>query len=296
VTLPASVCGDEVLAELGRGTTGIVYRARHPVVKPDRLVALEVPSLGAGPEAAVRLARYHNEWNALRVLTWEPHPVIPTLLNVGCDLGGQNNHYVRELVEGATLEQGVASGAVGLRDGLRVISAVAGAVQRMHARGIAHRNLRAGNVLLTADGEPKLIGFGHVGPLAGTDRLPRGMSGVSPEVDVLALRGCLLGSVPRCIRLSRRRSKPFWSRGPCRAPAGLRRHSVVHLKRSSRPNLRAWCQGRNFEFLGIPGVHPLGSRGRRTTRCTRPATRLTALVAWRNIPRGPAGERGRSAP
>jgi serine/threonine protein kinase len=124
------VCGYEILAELGRGTTGIVYTARHPVVKPDRLLALKMPSLGSAPEVASRLAGYQNEWNALRVLTWEPDPAIPTLYNVGCDFAGQNNYYVREFVEGSTLEQLVASGAVGLRDGIRVLSTVAGAVQR----------------------------------------------------------------------------------------------------------------------------------------------------------------------
>jgi serine/threonine protein kinase len=113
VTQPAFVCGYEILAELGRGTTGTVYKARHPVLKPDRLVALKSPALGAGPDAASRLARYQNEWNALRVLTWESDPAIPTLYDVGCDSAGQNNYYVREFVDGGTLEELVAGGSVG---------------------------------------------------------------------------------------------------------------------------------------------------------------------------------------
>jgi serine/threonine protein kinase len=105
-----------MLAELGRGTTGTVFKAHHRVVKPERLLALKMPSLGLAREATSRLARYHNEWNALRVLTWEPDPAIPTLFDVGCDAAGQNNYYVREFVDGATLEQLVATGAMGLRD------------------------------------------------------------------------------------------------------------------------------------------------------------------------------------
>src|SRR5262249_44755050 len=142
--------------ELGRGTTGTFYKARHPVVKPERVLALKVPLLVSGPDATGRMARYHNEWNALRVLTWEPDPAIPTLYDVGCDAAWQNHYYVRELVDGSTLEQLVASGAVSLREGIRALSAIAGAVQRMHGRGIAHRNLRGPNVLVRADGTAKL--------------------------------------------------------------------------------------------------------------------------------------------
>jgi hypothetical protein len=191
VTLPASVCGYEILAELGRGTTGIVYKARHTVVKPDRLVALKMPSLDATSEATGRLACYHNEWNALRILTWEPDPAIPTLYDVGRDFAGENDFYVREFVDGSSLEQLVASGAMGLHEGIRVLLTIAGAMQRMHALWIVHRNVRASNVLVRTDGEAKLIGFRRVWPLAGADRLPPGMSGVSAEIDVRALQEIL---------------------------------------------------------------------------------------------------------
>jgi serine/threonine protein kinase len=190
VAQPSSICGYEILAELGRGTTGVVYKARHPVVAPDRLVALKMPSLGSGVDAGSRLARYHNEWNALRVLTWEPDPAIPTLYNVGGDAAGQN-HYVREFIEGGTLKQLVESSGVGLRQGIRVLSTITRAVQRMHGRGIAHCNLRGSTVLVRSDGTPKLIGFGHVWPLAGAGSLPPGISGVSADVDVLALQEIL---------------------------------------------------------------------------------------------------------
>jgi serine/threonine protein kinase len=187
VIQPAVVCGYEILAELGRGT-GVVYKARHQFVNPDRLVALKMPRLGS---TASGLACFQNEWNALRALTWEPDPAIPTLYDVGCDFAGQNNYYVRELVEGSTLEQLVASGAVGLREGIRVLSTIAGAVQRMHGLWIAHCSLRASNVLVRTDGTPKLIGFGHVWPLAGADVVPQGTLGVSADVDVVALQEIL---------------------------------------------------------------------------------------------------------
>jgi serine/threonine protein kinase len=150
-----------------------------------------MPSLGSGVDAASQLARYRNEWNALRVLTWEPDPVIPTLLIVGCDAAGQNHHYVREFIEGGTFKQLVESGGVDFLGGIHVLSTITRTVQRMHGRGIAHRNLRESTVLVRSDGTPKLVGFGHVWPLAGAGSLPPGMSGVSAAVDVLALQEIL---------------------------------------------------------------------------------------------------------
>ena len=227
MTQPAFVCGYEILAELGRGTTGTFYKARHSVVKPERRLALKVPLLGSGPDATGRMARYHNEWNALRVLTWEPDPAIPTLYDVGCDAAWQNNYYVREFVDGSTLEQLVASGVVSLREGLRVLSAIVGAVQRMHGRGIVHRNLLRSNVLMRADGTAKLIGFGHVWPLAGADGLPPGMLGVSAEVDVQALQEIL-----------------SWLCATLRQP-------VPEPLEAVRQSSSARCLGRFAEALGI---------------------------------------------
>src|SRR5262249_10122345 len=78
-----------------------------------------------------------------------------------------------------------------MREAIRALSTITGVVQRMHSRGIAHRNLRASNVLVRTDGTAKLIGFGHVWPLARAERLPPGMAGVSAEVDVVALQETL---------------------------------------------------------------------------------------------------------
>jgi serine/threonine protein kinase len=191
VTQPRFVCGYEILAELGRGSTGVFYKARHRAVKRDRLVALKVPSLDSTLQTPSAITCYQNEWNALRVLTYKPDPTIPRLYDVGCDSAWKNNYYVRELVEGSSFEQMVESGAVNLGNGIRVLSTVAAAVQRMHELGIAHRNLRASNVLVRTDGTPKLIGFGHVWPLVGLDRVSPGISGVSAEVDLLALQEML---------------------------------------------------------------------------------------------------------
>jgi len=188
---PTSVGGYDILSELGRGTTGAVYKARHPFVLPDRVVALKMPLLGSASEAPLRLARYHNEWNVLRILTWEPDPAVPTLYLVGGGVPGQPNFYAREFVEGSTLEQLAAARSLTLQEGITVLAAVARAIVRVHTRGIAHCNLHPSNVLVAVDGTPKLIGFGRVELLTGSDMLPPGSAGVLPEVDVRGLQDLL---------------------------------------------------------------------------------------------------------
>jgi serine/threonine protein kinase len=150
-----------------------------------------MPMLSSASEATGGLARYRNEWNALRILTWDHDPVIPTLFDVGCDSVWQNNYDARELVDGSTLERLVANRLINFQDAIRILSVIAGAVQRMHELKIAHCNLRPSSILVQIDGLPKLIGFGHVWPLAGADRLAPGMSGVSPEIELRALQGIL---------------------------------------------------------------------------------------------------------
>jgi len=56
-----------------------------------------------------------------------------------------------------------------LKNGIHILAAVADTVEFVHRRGIAHRNLHASNILIATDGRPKLIGFGRVGLLAGSD-------------------------------------------------------------------------------------------------------------------------------
>jgi eukaryotic-like serine/threonine-protein kinase len=176
-----------MLAELGRGTTGVVYKARCRAL--NRVVALKMPLLGSPAQATVRCIRFRREAQALARLTWDPDPDFPTLHEVGEH--GSQPYLVREFVEGSTLEELVAAGALKLRQGIGILAAVAGAVQRVHDRGIAHRNLHAANVLVGRDGAPKLIGFGHVELLEGSDMLPPGGSGVPADLDVQDLQELL---------------------------------------------------------------------------------------------------------
>jgi serine/threonine protein kinase len=171
--------GYEILAELGRGTTGVVYKARD--VRLNRAVALKMPLLGSAADAPLRRARFLREARALGSLATDPDPDFPAIYQVGESQG--QLFLAREFVEGGTLEQLAAAGALGLRDGLGILAGVARAVQRVHGRGLAHRRLHPANVLVTPARTARLIGFGLVGPLAG--------SGMPAQLDVRALQQTL---------------------------------------------------------------------------------------------------------
>src|SRR5262245_55351110 len=181
---PSSLGPYELLGELGRGTSGVVYKARHLI---GRILALKMPALGTGEEAPRRLAWFQREYLALAQMAHRDEPGIPTLYDVGQNKAGQC-YLAREFVEGSTFEHLAESEALDLRDGLDILSTIAATVQRVHDHGFAHCNLQPPNILVGMDGNAKLIGFGRVSLLAGSAKLPAGVSGESPEVDVRALQ------------------------------------------------------------------------------------------------------------
>jgi serine/threonine protein kinase len=181
---PTKISHFELLGELGRGTTGVVYEARDLVL--NRRVALKVPVLAPESERAVRTKRFLRESRALAFLSGRPSVGIPAIHEV-VEYQGQP-FYSRELVDGSTLEQLVATGSIDLRTGLAVVAEIARVVHGVHERGFVHRNLSAANVLVGRDGTAWLIGFGRVGDVAGSQQMPAGAMGTSAEVDVRGLR------------------------------------------------------------------------------------------------------------
>lgn len=176
----------EILAELGRGTTGIVYRARHTVLNRD--VAVKMPDLTSEPVSSMR------KWQAMMEATtiadlqrenWD----IPTLYEVGEEQG--QPYLVREFVEGSTLEQAGVARMLDLRGGLGILASIARTVQRLHERGIVHCNLHPANILLPVEASPKLIGFGMLGFVERLTDVPPAMTGAAPKTDVRALQGML---------------------------------------------------------------------------------------------------------
>ena len=153
VTLPSgSRLGPyEILAPIGAGGMGEVYRARD--TRLDRVVAIKVlPSRLSSSEEARQ--RFEREAKTISQLS---HPHICALYDVGRE--GETEYLVMELLEGETLGERLAKGALPLEQTLRYGVEIADALDKAHRQGIVHRDLKPANVMLTKSGV-KLLDFG----------------------------------------------------------------------------------------------------------------------------------------
>jgi eukaryotic-like serine/threonine-protein kinase len=141
-----------VLELLGRGGMGEVYAAED--LKLRRRVALKVlpVEMAENPE---RRRRFEREAQAVAALN---HPGIVTIYSV--EHVGDRSFLTMELVEGRTLEQEVPEGGLPIAEFLRIAIQLADALNAAHERGILHRDLKPGNVMLTKDGRIKVLDFG----------------------------------------------------------------------------------------------------------------------------------------
>ncbi|MGE0360718.1 MAG: protein kinase [Vicinamibacterales bacterium] len=150
-----------IVAPLGAGGMGEVYRAHDPRLGRDVAVKLLPDAAGGAPAAIERLKR---EARAVAALS---HPGIVTIHDIGEQDG--RVYVVSELLDGETLRQRLSRGPLPLREALDIAAAIARALAAAHGRGIVHRDLKPENVMVTAGGEVKLLDFGvakHVTPPA----------------------------------------------------------------------------------------------------------------------------------
>src|SRR3989440_4854279 len=134
----------EIVAPLGAGGMGEVYRARD--TRLERTVAVKIlpAALAADPQFR---ERFDREARAISQLT---HPSICTLYDVGEHDG--TAFLVMELLDGETLAARLEAGALPLAQALTVAIAIASALDAAHRAGIVHRDLKPGNVMLTKAG------------------------------------------------------------------------------------------------------------------------------------------------
>jgi tRNA A-37 threonylcarbamoyl transferase component Bud32 len=144
--------GYEVLATLGRGGMGVVYKARQ--TKLGRAVALKMILSGAHAGAA-ELARFRTEAEAIARLQ---HPNIVQIHEVG-EHGGLP-FFSLEFCPGGSLERKLGGTPLLPREAAALVEALARAMDAAHQKGVIHRDLKPANVLLAEDGTPKITDFG----------------------------------------------------------------------------------------------------------------------------------------
>ncbi|HEY6051852.1 MAG TPA: serine/threonine-protein kinase, partial [Thermoanaerobaculia bacterium] len=144
----------EILAPLGAGGMGEVYRARDR--KLDRDVAIKVlpPSVASDPDA---LARFEREAKAVAALS---HPNILAIH----DFASQDGvvYAVMELLEGETLRGKLDSGPIPQRQALDYAVQIAKGLSAAHEKGVVHRDLKPENLFVMTDGHVKILDFGLV--------------------------------------------------------------------------------------------------------------------------------------
>ncbi|MEJ2085040.1 MAG: protein kinase [Acidobacteriota bacterium] len=173
----------EIVEPLGAGGMGEVYRARD--TRLDREVAIKVlpEHLSNSPELRQRLEREAKSISSLQ------HPNICTLHDIGSDNG--TDYLVMEYLDGETLDKRLAQGPLPIQELLSVGVSIADALDKAHRQGLAHRDLKPGNIMLTRGGA-KLLDFG----------LAKGVMGMadpaaltqSPTMSPLTEEGTLVGT------------------------------------------------------------------------------------------------------
>lgn len=140
---------------IAEGGMGVVYEAEQE--HPRRRVALKLIRPGYASEMLLR--RFELEAEVLGRLQ---HPGIALIHEAGtADTGrGAQPYFAMEFVDGVPLQEYVESTGIGTRARLTLLAKVCDAVQHAHQKGIIHRDLKPGNILVTEDGEPKVVDFG----------------------------------------------------------------------------------------------------------------------------------------
>jgi TolB-like protein len=182
LTPGASFGGYTVVARLGAGGMGEVWRARDP--RLEREVALKVlpAAMVADDTARARLLR------EARMAARLNHPHVCTVHEVG-EAEGQV-YVAMELVLGQALSERLASGRMGVEEVARLGQQMADALAHAHENGVVHRDFKSANVIVTPEGRAKVLDFGLAKPLAETESEATTLTGAP-----LTAHGAVVGTL-----------------------------------------------------------------------------------------------------
>jgi serine/threonine protein kinase/Flp pilus assembly protein TadD len=155
----------KIIEKLGEGGMGVVYKAQD--LKLDRFVALKFlpPEMIRDPGAKERFVHEAKSASAL------DHPNICTIHEIGETSDGQL-FIAMACYEGKPLNEKIARGAMRIEEAVDIAIQVAQGLQKAHEKGITHRDVKSGNIIITNDGVVKILDFG-LAKLAGQSRLTK---------------------------------------------------------------------------------------------------------------------------
>jgi serine/threonine protein kinase len=145
----------QITEKLGQGGMGDVYRAEDTNLHRDVAIKALPEEFAHDPE---RLARFQREAEVLSSLN---HPNIATLC--GLEESDGKRFILMELVQGETLAHRLLKGPLPVPDALEVCRQIAEGLWAAHEKGVIHRDLKPGNVMITTDDKVKILDFGPIG-------------------------------------------------------------------------------------------------------------------------------------
>src|SRR5258706_8789996 len=176
----------EVLAPLGAGGMGEVYRARDSRLGRDVAIKALPAAFAADPE---RVARFEREAKLLASLN---HPNVGGIH--GLEEVDGHRYLVLEYIEGETLDQRLTRGALPVGEALEVCRQIAAALETAHENGVVHRDLKPGNVMLTSSGAVKVLDFGLAKAAAPGGASDPNLSASPTMTYVATVAGVILGT------------------------------------------------------------------------------------------------------
>ncbi len=175
----------EIVAPIGTGGMGEVYRAHDPRLGREVAVKVLPAALSADPD---RLRRFEQEARAAAALN---HPNILAVYDLGTHDGAP--YVVSELLEGQTLRGILARGVLPVNAAVDHAIHIAYGLAAAHEKGIVHRDLKPENIFITSDRRVKILDFGLAKVMTGQSGLAGETS--SPTIDATTQPGIVLGTI-----------------------------------------------------------------------------------------------------